>query len=179
MALYWHFRNKDELLEGMAASLLEAIDLTVDPAAPWHDQLRVALGSLIAVLQAHPATARLLSSRTVTSEGSLRATEALLEILRQGGFSPALATQVARHALRTVADLAAAQPGWVSANETAEAAEARRDARARLQALPRDRYPRLVEAAAPLSAQVSPDAYAAFGLDLLLAGIEALAARTD
>ena len=121
MALYWHFRNKDELLEGMAASLLEAVDLAVDPSAPWHDQLRGALGSLISVLRAHPATARLLSTRTVTSEGSLRATEALLDILRQGGFSP--------------------------------------------------------EAAAPLSAGVTPDAYAAFGLDLLVAGIVALAGR--
>jgi hypothetical protein len=34
-----------------------------------------------------------------------------------------------------------------------------------------------VEAAAPLSEGVDPDAYFAFGLDLLLAGIEAMAAR--
>jgi TetR/AcrR family transcriptional regulator, tetracycline repressor protein len=34
-----------------------------------------------------------------------------------------------------------------------------------------------VEAAGPLSAGVDPDAYFAFGLKLLLAGIEAVAAR--
>ena len=40
-----------------------------------------------------------------------------------------------------------------------------------------ERYPRLVEAAVPLSEGVDPGAYFAFGLDLLLAGIEAMAAR--
>jgi len=43
--------------------------------------------------------------------------------------------------------------------------------------LPPERYPRLVEAARPLSEGVDPDAYFAFGLDLLLAGIEAMAVR--
>ena len=51
------------------------------------------------------------------------------------------------------------------------------DTRAFLESLPPERYPRLVEAATPLSEGVDPDAYFAFGLDLLLAGIEAMAAR--
>jgi hypothetical protein len=42
--------------------------------------------------------------------------------------------------------------------------------------LPPERYPRLVEAAPPLSEGVDPDSYVAFGLDLLLAGIETMAA---
>jgi hypothetical protein len=46
-----------------------------------------------------------------------------------------------------------------------------------LESLPPERYPRLVEAAVPLSEGVDPDVYFAFGLDLLLAGIEAMAAR--
>ena len=43
--------------------------------------------------------------------------------------------------------------------------------------MPPGRYPRLVEAATPLSEGVDPDAYFDFGLDLLLAGIEAMAVR--
>jgi TetR/AcrR family transcriptional regulator, tetracycline repressor protein len=46
-----------------------------------------------------------------------------------------------------------------------------------LESLPPERYPRLVEAAGPLSEGVDPGAYFAFGLDLLLAGIEAMAVR--
>lgn len=53
---------------------------------------------------------------------------------------------------------------------------ARRRARVFLESLPPERYPRLVEAAGPLSECEDPDAYYTFGLDLLLAGIEAMAA---
>lgn len=50
-------------------------------------------------------------------------------------------------------------------------------ARLALESLPPERYSRLVEAATPLSEGSNPDTYFAFGLDLLLAGIEAMAAR--
>jgi hypothetical protein len=56
--------------------------------------------------------------------------------------------------------------------------DVQRRTRVFLEALPPDRYPRLVEAAAPLSRCDDPDAYYEFGLDLLLAGIEAMAARS-
>jgi TetR/AcrR family transcriptional regulator, tetracycline repressor protein len=73
MALYWHFRSKDELLDGMAARILEEVDLSVDASAGWQEQLRTLLGSMLGVLRAHPSTAILLSTRTASSEGSLRA----------------------------------------------------------------------------------------------------------
>ena len=177
MALYWHFRNKDELLDAMAARILEQVDLPVDASARWQDQLRAVLDSMLGALRARPATAILLSTRTASSEGSLRATEVVLDILRRGGFSPTEATQVARHALSTVTNLVSGEPGVVAREETDELRDARLGARLFLESLPPDRYPRLVEAAAPLSEGVSPDAYFAFGLDLLLAGIEAMAAR--
>jgi AcrR family transcriptional regulator len=177
MALYWHFRSKDELLEGMAASIFEEIDLSVDASATWQEQLRALLGSMVDVLRAHPSTAILLSTRTVSSEGSLRATEVALDILGRGGFSPAQATQIARHALSTVTNLVSGEPGVVVREESGELVDIRRRARLFLESLPPERYPRLVEAAAPLSEGVDPDTYFAFGLDLLLAGIEAMAAR--
>src|SRR3712207_4603006 len=40
MALYWHFRSKDELLDGMAARIFEEVDLSVDASAAWREQLR-------------------------------------------------------------------------------------------------------------------------------------------
>jgi TetR/AcrR family transcriptional regulator, tetracycline repressor protein len=177
MALYWHFRSKDELLEGVAARMLEDVDISVDASATWQEQLRALLGSMLGVLRAHPSTAILLSTRTASSEGSLRATEVALDILRRGGFSPAEATQIARHALSTVVNLVSGEPGVVARDESEEMIDARRRARLFLESLPPERYPRLVEAAGPLSEGVEPDTYFAFGLDLLLAGIEAMAAR--
>ena len=35
MALYWHFRSKDDLLEGMAEQVWGEIDVNVDPSVPW------------------------------------------------------------------------------------------------------------------------------------------------
>jgi TetR/AcrR family transcriptional regulator, tetracycline repressor protein len=178
MALYWHFRNKDELLDGIAASIFEEIDLSVvDASATWQEQLRALLGSMVGVLRTHPSTAILISTRTVSSEGSLRATEVALDILRRGGFSPTEATQIARHTLSTVTNLVSGEPGVVVREESGELLDARRYARVFLESLPPERYPRLVEAATPLSEGVDPDTYFAFGLDLLLAGIEAMAAR--
>jgi AcrR family transcriptional regulator len=177
MALYWHFRSKDELLEAMAASIFEEVDLSVDASARWQEQLRALLGSMLGVLRARPSTAILLSRRTASSEGSLRATEVTLEILRRGGFSPAEATQIARHALSTVVNLVSGEPGVVAREESGEMIDTRRRARLFLESLPPEHYPRLVEAAVPLSEGVDPDTYFAFGLDLLLAGIEAMAAR--
>src|ERR687894_2395692 len=88
MALYWHFRSKDELLDGMAARIFEEVDLSVvDASATWQEQLRALLGSMLGVLRAHPSTAILLSTRTSSSEGSLRATEVVLDVLGRGGFS--------------------------------------------------------------------------------------------
>lgn len=177
MALYWHFRNKGELLDGMVGRIYDKIDTTVDSSADWARQLRTVLGSMVEVLRAHPATAPLLASRNTTSESNLRAAETMLDILRRGGFSPAEATQIVRHALSTLTHLVSAVPGAGPGEESAEPIEARRRTRAFLRSLPPDRYPRLVEAAGPLSECEDPEGYFRFGLDLLLAGIETMAER--
>jgi TetR/AcrR family transcriptional regulator, tetracycline repressor protein len=65
----------------------------------------------------------------------------------------------------------------VAREESGKLIDTRRRARLFLESLPPERYPRLVEAAGPLSEGVAPDAYFAFGLYLLLAGIVAMAAR--
>jgi AcrR family transcriptional regulator len=177
MALYWHVRNKDELLDGMAERIFDEVDPLVDASALWPQQLRALLNSLLAALRAHPAAAILLATRTVASERSLRAMEAALDILRRAGFSPMEATQIARHAVGAVVNLVVSEPGVIAREESEEQREARRRARLVLESLPPERYPRLVEAARPLSEGVDRDEYIAIGLDLLLAGIEAIAAR--
>jgi len=60
MALYWHFRSKEDLLEGMAEQVWGEIDVNIDPAVPWWAQLQGLLESLVSLLRAHPAAAQLL-----------------------------------------------------------------------------------------------------------------------
>jgi len=177
MALYWHFRNKDELLDAMMGRVFAEVDLALDESATWLEQFRALMDSLSGVLRAHPGLAPLFATRTNSSESSLLVTEVALDTLRRGGFSPAEATQVARHAVSTIVNQVAGEPGFIAPDDSGELIDARRRARVFLEALPPDRFPRLVEAAAPLSAREDPDAYYEFGLDLLLAGIGEMAAR--
>jgi TetR/AcrR family tetracycline transcriptional repressor len=179
MALYWHFRNKDELLEAMMGRVFAEVDLTLDESATWLEQFRALMGSLSGVLRAHPGLAVLFATRTNSSQSSLRMTEVALDTLSRGGFSPTEATQVARHSLSTVVNLVAGEPGFIAPDDSEGLLDARRRARVFLEALPPERYPRLVEAAAPLSAREDPDAYYEFGLELLLAGIGEMAARKE
>ncbi|OSY43327.1 MULTISPECIES: TetR/AcrR family transcriptional regulator [Pseudonocardia] len=174
MALYWHVRGKDELLDGMAESALDRVDPGVDPALPWPGGIRSLLGSILRSLCRDPIAAGLLTTRTITSEHGLEITESLLDLLRRGGFAPGPATQVARHAIASLAALAAGGSGVVVREPDGPSPERRR-ARERLEALPVRRYPRLVEAAGPLSEGVEREAYLALGLELLVAGIVATA----
>ena len=60
MALYWHFRNKDEMLAGLAERIWSEIDTDIDPTAGWPEQLRGLLDSLVRVLRSHPCASQLL-----------------------------------------------------------------------------------------------------------------------
>ena len=98
MALYWHFRSKEELLAGLGDRVWTEIDINVDPAASWHAQLRGLLESLVSVLRAHPSASDLLmAGEKLHSEASMQATEVALEVLEGGaGFDTNHATEIAR-----------------------------------------------------------------------------------
>ena len=86
MALYWHFRSKEDLLEGVAEQVWGEIDVNVDTMAPWWAQLQGLLESLVSVLRAHPSAPQLLLEHEKRNEAARRATEVTLDILRNTGF---------------------------------------------------------------------------------------------
>jgi TetR/AcrR family tetracycline transcriptional repressor len=178
MALYWHFRGKDELLEGLAEQVWSEIDISADPAAAWPDQLRGLLESLLAVLRAHPSASELLMHKhTLTwSEPAQRATEVALEILRSAGFDPADASAVAMSALWTGIMLVISEPGAESLDDD-ERAEMQRKKQVTLATLPPAKFPRLVECAIPMTNCDDPEWPDEFGVDMFMAGVTALAAN--
>jgi len=176
MALYWHFRGKDELLEGLAERVWSEIDIAaVDRTAPWADQLRGLLVSLLTVLRAHPAAAQLLASSEKNNESALNATEVTLDILRTAGFSPLDASAIARSALWTGLMLVMSEPGIELIDEAART-ELQRKKQVTLATLPPAKYPRLVECAIPMTACDDPEMHYQFGVEMFLAGVAALAA---
>jgi TetR/AcrR family transcriptional regulator, tetracycline repressor protein len=176
MALYWHFHSKDQLFAGLADRIWAEIDTDVDPAAPWPAQLRGLLESLVRVLRAHPSASQLLLiGEKLSGTAAVQATETTLEVLRRGGFDPEHAAEVARSGLWTGLMLVMSEPGYDPGLTEAERAEKQRLTRVRLALLPPDRYPRVVAAAAALTRCDDPDFHYRFGIDLFIAGVEAMA----
>jgi TetR/AcrR family transcriptional regulator, tetracycline repressor protein len=176
MALYWHFRSKDELLDGLAERVWSEIDTGVDPAAPWYAQLRGMLESLLRVLRAHPAAAPLLLASEKQNESALRATEVALEVLRGAGFDPKQASEIARSTLWTGLMLVMSEPG-IEEIAPDERAELQRRKQVVLASLPTARYPRLVECAIPMTACDDPEFHYELGVSIFIAGVQDSAAQ--
>jgi AcrR family transcriptional regulator len=176
MALYWHFRSKEDLLEGVAEQIWSEIDVRVDPSVPWPVQLQRGLESLISVLRAHPAAPQLLLEHEKRNEAALRATEAALEILRSAGFDPQHASEIARSTLWTGIMLVMSESGYHPELAPDERAEWQRRSQVELAMLPAARYPRLVECAAPM-ADCDPEFHYRLGVELFIAGVKAMADR--
>ncbi|HLT19685.1 MAG TPA: TetR/AcrR family transcriptional regulator C-terminal domain-containing protein [Thermomicrobiales bacterium] len=171
MALYWHVENKDDLLDAMVGWLHNQMEFTVVDGAPWQAQLRAVIEAEIEVLRAYPQTALLILSRGATSHGALAQVEVSLGILRRAGFSPEDAAKVLTY-LQTIVSLVAREA--LLAPTTDDGAWQRR-AREAVRELPSEDFPNITAAANYLTSGADPDAYYRFGLDLLIAGIEALA----
>jgi TetR/AcrR family transcriptional regulator, tetracycline repressor protein len=177
MALYWHFHGKDELLDGLADQVWSEIDVTVNPSAPWTEQLRGMLNSLVAVLRAHSSAAQLLirSERRpdkLNSASQLNAIEAALGVLLSAGFSPQDASAIARMTLWTGITLAMSEPGTEALDED-ERVETQRKKLVSLATLPLAKYPHLVECAGPITACDDPQEHYRFGVEMFIAGAAA------
>ena len=176
MALYWHFRSKEDLLEGVAEQVWGEIDVHVDPSIPWWAQLQAGLESLLGVLRAHPSAPQLLLEHEKRNEAALRATEATLEILLGAGFDPQHATEIARSTLWTGIMLVMSEAGYKPELSQDERAEFQRRSEVFFAMLPAARYPRLVECAAPL-ADCDRDFHYRLGVEMFIAGVRAIAER--
>jgi len=176
MALYWHFRSKEDLLEGVAEQVWGEIDVHVDLAVPWWAQLQAGLESLLRVLRAHPSAPQLLLEHEKRSEAALRATEATLDILLSAGFDAQHASEIARSTLWTGIMLVMSEAGYHPELSEDERAEFQRRSEVFFAMLPAARYPRLVECAAPM-ADCDRDFHYRLGVEMFIAGVRAIAGR--
>ncbi|WP_205471801.1 TetR/AcrR family transcriptional regulator [Nocardioides sp. SYSU D00038] len=178
MALYWHFKDKDALLDGVVEAILAEVRLAEpDDEAPWDEQLREVLDALVAALAAHPAAADLVRTRVLGSEPGRVLTERVLTLLRRGGFSTERSSQLAVHALLFMIGLVSGLPGQAVGASEEEREQEVRTKWAMLQALPPKRYPHIVESAASLTDCGSSTEWFEVGMDTLMAGIRGQAAR--
>jgi TetR/AcrR family tetracycline transcriptional repressor len=176
MALYWHVANKDELLAAMGDALLADIRPLVTTGS-WSVQLRGVIDALVESLRRHPAAAELVLPRILVHPDGLVLTEFTLALLEDSGFTVAQAADLARTGLQTAIMLVSQMPGA----ET-QAAEEQRDQllqqkRAYIEGLEPTAFPHVRAASFALTDCADVDGYYDFGVDLFVAGAEALLRR--
>jgi AcrR family transcriptional regulator len=172
MAIYRHVRNKSHLLDLMAESLLEQLDLAPGGEATWQDRLRRQLGSYQAIVAAHPSMPLLLS-RPLSAPAELRASEALLETLHRAGFDAAQSARVLQVMAGMLLGPAIHRATWAYAKAEPSDADGQD---AQTQERSADAFPHLAVVGPLIDWSASAEADR-LTLDLLIGGLEALAQR--
>jgi hypothetical protein len=139
--------------------------------------------ALVDQTRAHPYLSALLPMiDNNAAEEYRRATDTLIGLLTEAGFTLQQADQVATYLVLGVAAMVSCQPGGLDGDGKEEAAELRRQHRLDLERLPPGRYPHLTAFATTLTDPPDLDAYYTFGIDLLLSAVEStapMARRTE
>ncbi|WP_327639519.1 TetR/AcrR family transcriptional regulator [Kribbella sp. NBC_00482] len=175
MALYRHFRDKDDLLAALGDRLLADVVLPEPTDEPWDVQLQALLGAFVTALRAHPRLADLTLSRILVAEPGLALAERALRLLIEGGFSTDDAAEVGRQSICSLIALVTTDPIVREVNDPEAREASLRRKRASLGALSPERYPLITSAASALVCPSSRDRYYDLGLELVVAGIRGVA----
>ncbi len=179
MALYWHVKNKDELLAAMGDRILSSIKMPAAEPDLGIEQLRELLTVLVDALDRHPGCTELAMIRILQCDVGQQLTERALDVLRATGSSVQQSADLARAALQTAIMLVSGRPGAETLVPRDEREAVMAGKRAALSSLPADRFPHLVECAAALTDCADENAYYAAGIDLFMAGVSTLQHRQE
>jgi AcrR family transcriptional regulator len=169
MSVYYHVRNKDEILSALVDIVFGEIQLPV-PGRNWRSEMRTRASSARAVLARHRWAIGLLESRRDPGPANLRHHDSVIATLRAAGFSDELTAHAYALIDSYVYGFAlqeAALPfeGPDTAGEVAESV---------MKQMGAGEYPHLVQMAMSYYMQPGYD-FAdefGFGLDLILDGLE-------
>nr|WP_163500889.1 TetR/AcrR family transcriptional regulator C-terminal domain-containing protein [Halomonas socia] len=164
-SLYWHFANKQALLDAVADALIEDVGHDIPPGQHWRDTLRQIAEELRQALKSHRDAARVFAGTYVATENVLRPGEAMLSALLDAGAD-------IEFAANTIFHIGYYVMGFVIEEQAVSDDKIDMEQRtATFLALAKERFPKFHRAAHVL---FEPDFDARFtvGVDLLLAGIE-------
>ncbi len=87
MSIYWHVKDKAELLELVGHAVLGEIELP-EPRGDWREQLADAHRGLLGAVQRHPNTVEVLIGRARFGAAGLALFERILSVLLAAGLTP-------------------------------------------------------------------------------------------
>lgn len=174
--LYWHVKDKDQLIDLVLDECALDVRLDDDSAAPWRDRLARLAREIRAGLKRHYHLAPLYGSRIPAGPNTLRVMERLLTLMRAGGYDGEklmLAfSSLTNYVIGSVIMDNRALGGPETEGKSLE--ELRAMYVEILASLPADMYPnlsRLIPEAGP--AALAEDADFEYGLQRMLDGMEA------
>jgi TetR/AcrR family tetracycline transcriptional repressor len=177
MALYWHVKNKDELLLAVSERVWGLVDAEIDPGLDPLDRLRSLYLSMLSALRAHPQAAPLLTrSGAGYNKACFDVTEVALETFGRLGFTSEQAATLCIQALSNLISLVASEPGAPQPGQAdVDHAQKARTRKAALQSLDPARYPHVIAAAPALTNCEHPDDFYGLGVEVFLGGVALLA----
>lgn len=164
MTLYNYVRDRDEL----DALVVEAVMAEVAPQRPrsdWQGDVRAIVEATWRTVRRHPNVIPLVLTRRTLHDTTLDWAETLLEALARGGRTGTdllVAFRTVTGFVMGVVQAQLAQPAVGTIDPDIE----------RAQALPSERYPRLIEIARA-AARLGPEREFRAGLDIVMAGLSA------
>lgn len=90
-SLYWHFSNKQALIDGLADALFENVARDISPELGWEEVLYRVAGEIRQALRAHRDGARVFAGTYVVTDNVLRTGEAMIRATMLAGASCELA----------------------------------------------------------------------------------------
>ena len=169
MTLYGYFRSKDDLLDALVdAGAQQLLEIPLGRES-WKQSLRELFVTLHRSHLDHPGIVELRFRRPLLSPGALLFTERCMAVLTGAGFSNRDAARGYRLLFVYTFGFGAFGPGRRSRAD-------RDQTQAALSGLPSRLYPALREAAGEAADAMSDQTVFEFGLDLLLDGLEGVAA---
>lgn len=175
-ALYWHFKNKQALLDEMATTLLvDAIDTFGVPESPGWTEFATTYGSgLRAMLLSHRDGAKMFSGTYLTDDSVYASMERAIRTFTQAGFE-------ARDAVRGLNTIYCFVVGFTIEEQAVYPTPGARDG----QYDPAARARRLEGADLPLVRETGDDVLDnfedrfEFGLQVIIRGLQPLLGRAD
>jgi AcrR family transcriptional regulator len=173
-SLYAHVSGREELLELVFDALVGQVPLEEPDPARWREQLHRLLRDLRDILASHTDAALAGLGRVPTAPQTLAAAEVLAGVLRAGGLSDRVVA-LGFDQLVLYASASAYEAGLYRKADPAELERYFAGVHAFYAALPPDRYPVLTAIAPEMTGPDADDRFE-FGLNVLIAGLEAVSA---
>ncbi|MGC5016446.1 TetR/AcrR family transcriptional regulator C-terminal domain-containing protein [Streptosporangium sp. DT93] len=168
MSLYNHVPNKAALLEGVAEYVVAGMDLPDDPGEDWKLRARTLIRAFRKTAREHPRSMTVVLTHKIDTSVGLRPAERALAIAGSAGFDGETSVRIMRAMLAYALGAqmrevgTAKMLGYLHRNPAETFAE-----------LDPGQFPRVI-ALAPELARHDPETDFEFGLDLLIAALDAL-----